>query len=179
MPVGREHAGGRVRCVRCQATSLVSLLSSSTVQLKLVDPASSSSGSSTAIVLSGPDDEPVASPSAATAAAHPVAEHRRRSREHATAATQEIGDCSRRASSESASWPCCRPRSAAVSGKASRIGRARSQTEAIGRRTIRRNHRRRSSRSPNRSRSTSPTAPKNSNGSRRRPPSFTRRARAG
>jgi serine/threonine protein kinase len=72
MPVGREHAGGRVRCVRCQATSFVSLLSSTTVQLKLVDPASSSSGSSTAIVLSGPDDEPVSSASAATTAAHPV-----------------------------------------------------------------------------------------------------------
>ena len=37
MPVGREHAGGRVRCTRCQATSLVSLLSSDTVQLKLVE----------------------------------------------------------------------------------------------------------------------------------------------
>jgi eukaryotic-like serine/threonine-protein kinase len=73
MPVGREHAGRRVRCVRCQATSIVSLLSSSTVQLKLVDPASSSSGSATAITLNGPDDEPVASSSAVTAAAHPVA----------------------------------------------------------------------------------------------------------
>ncbi len=71
MPVGREHAGGRVRCMHCQATSVVSLLSSTTVQLKLVEPASSSAGSSTAIVL-GADDEPPVSSAAATVVAHPV-----------------------------------------------------------------------------------------------------------
>ncbi len=68
MPVGREHAGGRVRCVRCRATSQVSLLSASTVQLKLVDP-SPSSDSSTAMIVSGPGDEPLADSSAATAPA--------------------------------------------------------------------------------------------------------------
>jgi hypothetical protein len=72
MPVGREHAGARVRCVQCQATSFVSLLSSSTIQLKLVDSASSSAGSSTAIILSGPDDEVDADPAAATALAQPI-----------------------------------------------------------------------------------------------------------
>jgi serine/threonine protein kinase len=72
MPVGREHAGGRVRCMRCRATSQVIMLSSSTIQLKLVDPAGSSADSSTAIVLSGPDDEPEASPSAATVMALPT-----------------------------------------------------------------------------------------------------------
>ena len=71
MPVGREHSGGRVRCVHCQATSLVSLLSSTTVQLKLVDVVGSSSGSSTAIIL-GADDGPAVSAVAATLVAHPV-----------------------------------------------------------------------------------------------------------
>jgi hypothetical protein len=73
MPVGREHAGGRVRCMHCRATSQVSLLSSSTVQLKIVEKASSSSDTSTAIILSGPDDEPEADSSAATALAQPLA----------------------------------------------------------------------------------------------------------
>ena len=41
MPVGREHAGGRIRCVRCQAISAVSLLSSNTVQLRLIEPVDS------------------------------------------------------------------------------------------------------------------------------------------
>jgi serine/threonine-protein kinase len=74
MPVGREHAGGKVRCMRCQATSQVTLLSSNTVQLKLVD--SLGSGSSTAIpspiVVEAPDEfEP--DPSAATVLAGQVA----------------------------------------------------------------------------------------------------------
>ncbi len=72
MPVGREHAGGRVQCVRCQATSQVTVLSSSTLQLKLVDRPSSSNESSTAIVLHPPDREPEVDSSAATALAQPL-----------------------------------------------------------------------------------------------------------
>ena len=66
MPVGREHAGGRVRCTNCQATSLVSMLSSNTVQLKLVEPPVPSQFHPPAIVLSGPDDGPDIDPTAAT-----------------------------------------------------------------------------------------------------------------
>jgi eukaryotic-like serine/threonine-protein kinase len=67
MPVGREHAGGRVRCTNCQATSLVSMLSSNTVQLKLVElPVPAPVSSSPPIVLSGPDDGPEIDPNAAT-----------------------------------------------------------------------------------------------------------------
>jgi serine/threonine-protein kinase len=62
MPVGREHAGSRIRCVRCQAISAVSLLSSSTMLLKLVEPAAASatasgSGSSRVYVVDAPDVE--------------------------------------------------------------------------------------------------------------------------
>ncbi len=64
MPVGPEHAGGRVRCASCQATSQVTVLSSNTVQLKLIEPAATES-----FVLSGPDDEPEVDASAATAIA--------------------------------------------------------------------------------------------------------------
>lgn len=70
MPVGREHAGGRIRCVGCQAISAVSLLSSNTVQLRLVgsEPVGSGgSGSSRVYVVDAPDDEIEADPSAATA----------------------------------------------------------------------------------------------------------------
>ncbi len=69
MPVGREHCGGRVRCTRCQATSLVSLLSSNTIQLKLLSPVTLPSGSPAAIVVEGPDGEPELDPSAATVVA--------------------------------------------------------------------------------------------------------------
>ncbi len=72
MPVGREHAGGRVQCVRCQATSQVTILSSSTLQLKLVERASSSNESSTAIVLHAPDVDADVDSSAATALAQPL-----------------------------------------------------------------------------------------------------------
>jgi serine/threonine-protein kinase len=66
MPVGREHAGGRVRCTGCQATSLVSILSSNTLQLKLVDPPIAEPSSSTTVVVCGPDNEPEPDPTAAT-----------------------------------------------------------------------------------------------------------------
>ena len=72
MPVGREHAGGRVRCMRCQAISLCSLLSSNTVQLKLVEPAGATRPQASAapiFVVEGPDDEPEPDPSAATVVA--------------------------------------------------------------------------------------------------------------
>jgi serine/threonine-protein kinase len=68
MPVGREHAGGRVRCPRCGATSRVGLLSSDTVQLKLLEPAGPSpSPGPTPVVVDAPDPEPEPDPSAATA----------------------------------------------------------------------------------------------------------------
>ncbi len=72
MPVGREHAGGRIRCVRCQAISAVSLLSSNTVQLRLVEPvdpggAPSSRGPGPTYVVGAPDDEAEPDPSAVTA----------------------------------------------------------------------------------------------------------------
>ena len=69
LPVGREHAGGRVRCTRCQATSTVSLLSSNTVQLKLVEP--TSAATPPPIVVESPDGEAEPDPSAATV----IAEH--------------------------------------------------------------------------------------------------------
>ena len=72
MPVGREHAGGQVQCVRCQATSQVTLLSASSLQLKLVERASSSNESSTAVVLQAPDGEAEVDSSAATALAQPL-----------------------------------------------------------------------------------------------------------
>jgi serine/threonine-protein kinase len=73
MPVGREHAGSRIRCVRCQAISAVGLLSSNTVQLKLVEPADASGGrpgggsEERVYVVGAPDDEAEPDPSAVTA----------------------------------------------------------------------------------------------------------------
>ena len=65
-PVWREHAGGCVRCTNCQATSLVSLLSSNTVQLKLVEHAHASVDTPNPIVVESPDDEAEPDPAAAT-----------------------------------------------------------------------------------------------------------------
>jgi serine/threonine-protein kinase len=36
-PVGREHAGSRIRCINCQAVSYVQILSRNTLQLKLLE----------------------------------------------------------------------------------------------------------------------------------------------
>src|SRR5262249_36810443 len=67
MPVGREHVGGLVRCPRCRATSLVGLLSSDTVQLKLAESPRHSDASPTPVmIVQGPDDEPEVDSSAAT-----------------------------------------------------------------------------------------------------------------
>src|SRR5262249_21276555 len=72
MPVGREHTGGRVRCPRCRATLLVGLLSSDTVQLKLVEPAGPPrSPRPSPVVVDAPDPEPEPDPSAATVPAQP------------------------------------------------------------------------------------------------------------
>ncbi len=71
MPVGREHAGGKVHCMHCQATSQVTLLSSNTVQLKLVDAAASPAAIPSPIVVEAPDEvEP--DPSAATVLAEQI-----------------------------------------------------------------------------------------------------------
>jgi serine/threonine-protein kinase len=66
LPVGREHAGGRVRCTGCQALSHVSLLSSNTVQLKLIEPVPRSTAATSVIVVEGPDDEAEVDSAAAT-----------------------------------------------------------------------------------------------------------------
>jgi serine/threonine-protein kinase len=71
MPVGREHAGGRIRCTGCQATSHVTLLSSNTVQLKLVDSTSSPVPVPSRIVIEDPD-EPEPDLSAATVLAEKI-----------------------------------------------------------------------------------------------------------
>jgi eukaryotic-like serine/threonine-protein kinase len=72
IPVGREHAGSRIACVRCQAISAVSLLSSNTVQLRLVEPSDSrrslsDDGSPEGYIVGAPDDEGELDPSAMTA----------------------------------------------------------------------------------------------------------------
>ncbi len=72
VPVGREHAGGRIRCVACQAISAVSLLSSNTVQLKLVPPAGAGGGRAgdgpaPAYVVDADEGEAEPDPSAVTA----------------------------------------------------------------------------------------------------------------
>jgi serine/threonine protein kinase len=73
IPVGREHAGGRVCCTRCHATSQVSLVSSKTLLLRLVDGAQTPTGATAAVILEGPDEEPALDPTAATAiVAHPA-----------------------------------------------------------------------------------------------------------
>src|SRR5262249_35247708 len=68
MPGDREHAGGRVRCPRCRAPALVSLLSSNTLQLKLVEPAGSAPTATPGPtpVVDAPDPEPEPDSSAAT-----------------------------------------------------------------------------------------------------------------
>ncbi len=72
-PVGREHAGSRIRCVGCQAISAVGLLSSNTVQLTLVEPDDPAGvrpvggPEGPVYVVGSPDDEDEPDPSALTA----------------------------------------------------------------------------------------------------------------
>ncbi len=66
IPVGREHAGGRVCCTHCHATSQVSLVSSRTLLLRLIDGARPAAGAPATVILEGPDDESMPDPTAAT-----------------------------------------------------------------------------------------------------------------
>jgi serine/threonine protein kinase len=66
LPVGREHAGGRVRCPGCQALSQVSLLSSNTVQLKLIESVPRSTAPTSVIVVDGSDEDALVDSGAAT-----------------------------------------------------------------------------------------------------------------
>ena len=43
MPAGREHEGPQLSCTHCQSVSLVQMLSMSTLQLRLIEPATSTS----------------------------------------------------------------------------------------------------------------------------------------
>src|ERR1700722_6087823 len=65
----KKWGAGQVCCTQCHATSLCSLLSSKTVQLKLLAPVTAHSDSRPAIVLEGPDDEPDVDPTWATVVA--------------------------------------------------------------------------------------------------------------
>src|SRR5208283_5526891 len=67
MPAGREHVGSRLRCTHCQSVSLVQMLSMSTLQLRLIESATSTAIVGAPIVVHGPDDEPDPDPSAVTA----------------------------------------------------------------------------------------------------------------
>ncbi len=67
MPAGREHVGSRLRCTHCQSVSLVQMLSMSTLQLRLIESATSTAIAGAPIVVHGPDDEPDPDPSAVTA----------------------------------------------------------------------------------------------------------------
>ncbi len=77
IPAGREHAGSRLRCTRCQAVSYLQILSKNTLQLKLVEHPPVSVGTGAPIIIDAPDDEVEPDPSAATLQ---VAEARRRAR---------------------------------------------------------------------------------------------------
>ncbi len=58
IPAGREHAGSRLRCMKCQAVSYVQILSRNTLQLKLVEHAPASVGAgSPIIIIDAPDDK--------------------------------------------------------------------------------------------------------------------------
>jgi serine/threonine-protein kinase len=62
-PAGREHAGNRVRCMKCQAVSYVQILSRNTIQLKLVE---YPPGRARSVVIDSPDEDEAPDPSAAT-----------------------------------------------------------------------------------------------------------------
>src|SRR5271166_3106605 len=66
IPAGREHAGRRLRCTKCQAVSYVQILSRNTLQLKLLEHPPVSVGAGSPIVIDAPDDEIDPDPSAVT-----------------------------------------------------------------------------------------------------------------
>jgi eukaryotic-like serine/threonine-protein kinase len=66
IPAGREHAGRRLRCLKCQAVSYVQILSRNTLQLKLLEHPPVSVGAGSPIVIDAPDDEIGPDPSAVT-----------------------------------------------------------------------------------------------------------------
>jgi len=66
IPAGREHAGRRLLCTKCQAVSYVQILSRNTLQLKLLEHPPVSVGAGSPIVIDAPDDEIDPDPSAVT-----------------------------------------------------------------------------------------------------------------
>ncbi len=66
IPAGREHAGRRLRCTKCHAVSYVQILSTNTLQLKLLEHPPVSVGGGSPIVIDAPDDEIDPDPSAVT-----------------------------------------------------------------------------------------------------------------
>ena len=66
IPAGREHAGRRLRCTKCQAVSYVQILSRNTLQLKLMEHPQVSVGTGAPIVIDAPGDEIEPDPSAVT-----------------------------------------------------------------------------------------------------------------
>ena len=61
------RGGSPLRFMHCQSVSLVQMLSMSTLQLRLIEPATSTAIAGAPIVVHGPDDEPDPDPSAVTA----------------------------------------------------------------------------------------------------------------
>src|SRR5208283_1229764 len=66
LPAGREHAGRRLRCTRCQVVSYVQILSRNTLQLKLLEHPPVTVGAGSPIVIDAPGDEIVPDSSAVT-----------------------------------------------------------------------------------------------------------------
>ena len=66
LPAGREHAGSRLRCTRCQAVSYLQILSKNTLQLKLVEHPPVSVGTGAPIIIDAPTEEVIPDPSADT-----------------------------------------------------------------------------------------------------------------
>ena len=66
VPIGREHAGSRVRCTRCQAVSQVQLLSPSTLQLRLLDGHASTANEVAPVIIDAPEGDDELNTSAVT-----------------------------------------------------------------------------------------------------------------